>query len=263
MHNENHEGIQTMQVQKLFEDELASRGVAWSIDAASGRHCIDLNEGRLLVSLANLERDVASSADVGKIARFVDSILESDLAVDTLSAQQLYWILEPNDYVDKASFRVAVSKRADRVLIHLSSDEKLVSWVTPDMLQQLGLSDSQAEAVAFSNLERALSEAALEISDVDGVGLGFISTSLPFKAALLLAPNLKKVMEVRLGWPLLAVAPDRDFVYLWAARHTEFAGRLGEVVVREHAAAPYPISTEIFELSDQGVRAIGAFSSPA
>lgn len=153
LHNENHEGIQTMQVQKLFEDELASRGVAWSIDAASGRHAIDL--------------------------------------------------------------------------------------------------------------ERALSEATLETSDVDGVGLGFISTSLPFKAALLLAPNLKKVMEERLGWPLLAVAPDRDFVDQWAARHTEFAGRLGEIVVREHAAAPYPISTEIFELSDQGARAIGAFSSPA
>ena len=251
-----------MQVQKLFEDELASRGVTWSIDAESGRHVIELHGGRLLVSLANLERDVASSADAGKIARFVDSIQQSDLALDTLSAERLYWILEPNDYVDKASFRVPVSKRADRVLIHLSLDDKLVSWVTADMLRQLDLSDSEAEAVAFSNLDRALSEAALETSDVDGVGLGFISTSLPFKAALILAPNLKNVTEEKLGWPLRAVAPDRDFLYLWAARHSDFAGRLGEIVVREYAAAPYPISTEIFELSDQGVRAIGAFSAP-
>ena len=57
----------------------------------------------------------------------------------------------------------------------------------------------------------------------------------------------------------MAVVPDRDFLYLWAARHTEFAGRVGGVVVREFAKASYPISTEIYEISDAGIRAIGTF----
>lgn len=179
----------------------------------------------------------------------------------TLSAEQLYWILEPNDYLEKAWFRVAISNRVDRVLVHLSSDGQLVSWVTPDLLQLLDLSDSEAEATAFKNLERALSEATLETRDVDGVALGFIATDLPFKAALILAPNLKKVIGAELGWPLLAVTPDRDFLYLWAARHSDFGGRLGHLVVREYSEAPYPVTTEIFELSDHGIRAIGAFSA--
>lgn len=252
-----------MQVQKLFEEELANRGVAWSIDAESGRHCIEMNGGRMLVSLTNLERDVASSDDTGKIARFVDAIFESENATsDTPSAERLYWILEPNDYVEKPFFREAVSKRADRVLVHLAADRKLVTWVTPDMLQMLDLTIDQAEAVAFHNLERALSEATLETSDHDDVTLGYIATPLPFKTALILAPNLKKVLGQTLGWPLLAVTPDRDFLYLWAARHSDFSSRLGEIVVREYAEAPYPISTEIFELSDLGVRASGAFSAP-
>lgn len=216
----------------------------------------------MFVSLANLERDMASNPDPEKIRRFVDTILMSEQErINTPSAQRLYWILEPNDYAEKASFRVPVSKRVDRVLVHLSSDGELVSWVTPDVLRQLELSDSDAAAIAFNNLERALSEATLETSDIGGVVVGFIGTPLPFKAALILAPNLRKVMEADLGWPLLAVTPDRDFLYLWAARHTDFAGNVGEVVVREYLAAPYPISTEIFELTDQGVLAIGAFSA--
>lgn len=137
----------------------------------------------------------------------------------------------------------------------------LVSSATRDLLQSLDLSDSEAEATAFRNLEREMSAATLETSNVDGVALGFISTVLPFKAALILAPNLKKHIAEKVGWPVLAVVPDRDFLYLWAARHSDFAGRVGEVVVREYAKAPYPISTEIFEISDLGVRAIGAFSA--
>ncbi len=250
-----------MQVRTLFEDELTRRGHAWTIDVASGKHCIELNGRQLLVSLANLERDLVASGDLAKIERFVESILKPHAAVaGKPSAEGLYWVLEPNDYAESAAFRVPVSKRVDRVLAHLSSDGKLISWATHELLQSLGLTDHQADIAAFNNLARALSESTIETMQIDDVALGMISTQLPFKSSLILAPNLKEVMQDRLGWDLLAVTPDRDFVYVWAARHTDFIDRVGAVVVREFSQAPYPISTEIFALSDQGIRAIGAFS---
>ena len=55
------------------------------------------------------------------------------------------------------------------------------------------------------------------------------------------------------------VVPDRGFLYLWAAQHDKFANRLGGVVVEEYAKASYPISTEVYSISDQGVRAVGEF----
>ena len=64
-------------------------------------------------------------------------------------------------------------------------------------------------------------------NEIDGVELGFIATWLPFKASLVLAPNLREIVGARLGWPLMAVVPDRDFLYLWAARHTNFVQRVG------------------------------------
>jgi hypothetical protein len=253
-----------MNVRTLFEDELRQRGLPFSIDAESGRHAVEIGGGRMLVSLDNLQRDVAGDGDSGRVSRFVDAIVASSgVSEAPLSADDLYWCLEPGDYEERADFRVAMSDRVDRVLVHLSADGRLVTWLTPAMLDSLGLSESDAGTRAFTNLGRALSEATIESQAVDDVQLGFIGTPLPFKAALILAPNLRQVVGAVLGWPLMAVVPDRDFLYLWAARHTDFVQRVGEVVVREYSQASYPISTEVYEITDQKIRAIGEFPTGA
>ena len=249
-----------MNVLALFEEELRQRGFPFSIDAESGRHAVEIGGWRMLVSLDNLKRDVESDGDTGRVPRFVDAVVASAGASEAiLSADQLYWCLEPSNYEERADYRVAVSDRVDRVLVHLSADERLVTWVTPAMLDSLGLSESDAGAAALTNLGRALGEASVESQDIQGVQLGFIATSLPFKASLILAPNLREVVGAVLGWPLMAVVPDRNFLYLWAQRHTNFVQRVGGVVVREYSQASYPISTEVYEITDREIRAVGEF----
>jgi hypothetical protein len=249
-----------MSIQTQFEEELRRRGFTFSIDAESGRHAVEIGGGRMLVSLGNLQRDVASDGDVGRVSRFVDALVASAGAPEAaVSANQLYWCLEPSDYEERADYRVAMSDCVDRVLVHLSTDGRLVTWVTRSMLDSLGLPEADAGDRAFTNLGRALSAASVESQFIDGVQLGFIGTSLPLKASLILAPNLREVVGAVLGWPLMAVVPDRDFLYLWAARHTDFVQRVGHVVVREHSQASYPISTEVYEIADKAIRAIGAF----
>lgn len=252
-----------MNVRTLFEDELRQRGFRFSIDAESGRHAVEIGGAQVLISLDNLERDVAADGDTGRVSRFVDvAVASAGASGAALSADQLYWCLEPNDYVERADYRVGMSDRVDRVLVHLSSDRRSVSWVSPAMLDSLGLRESDAGAKAFTNLGRALSEASIECQNIDDVQLGMIGTSLPFKASLILAPNLREVVGSVLGWPLMAVVPDRDFLYLWAARHTSFVQRVGGVVVREYSQASYRISTEVYEITDQKIRAIGEFPRP-
>ncbi|KQW02809.1 hypothetical protein [Rhizobacter sp. Root1221] len=253
-----------MDTQQLFEEELQRRGIDFSIDPESGRHSLDIGGTRILINLTILDRDLAKSGDVGCVARFVDTVIESRSgAIADLSAEQLYWAMEPNNYEEPADFRVPLSDRVDRVLVHQSSDGCAISWVSHDMLQRLGLSEAEAGGKAFTNLARTVQEATVEWEDIDGVRLGYLVTSLPFKASLLLAPNLREVVESVTGWPVLAVAPDRDFLYFWAAEHADFVGRLGGVVVREYQEAAYPISTEVFEISESLFRAIGEFPIPA
>jgi hypothetical protein len=249
-----------MSIPSQFEAELRRRGLSFSIDAESGRHALEIGRERMLVSLDNLQRDVLSDGDLGRVARFVDAIVASAGEFEaTVSADQLCWCLEPSDYELRANYRFAMSDCVDRVLVVLSSDGRLISWVTPSILDSLGLSEEAAGARAFSNLGRALREASVESETIDGVKLGFVASSLSFKASLILAPNVREVVGAVLGWPLMAVAPDRDFLYLWAARHTDFVQRVGGVVVREYTQASYPISTEVYEISDKGILAIGAF----
>jgi uncharacterized protein YtpQ (UPF0354 family) len=249
-----------MNVRVLFEDELEKRSLPFSIEEDSGRHAIEVGGERMLIGLDNLQRDIAMDGDTGRVSRFVDSIIASPSIRDNmLSADNLYWCLEPNDYKEKADFRVSVSDQVDRVLVHLSPDGRLITWVTATMLDELGISEVAAGTKAYDNLDRALCEATVEHDEIDGVRLGFIGTSVPFKASLILAPSLRETVGAILGWPLLAVVPDRDFLYLWAAQYTDFIQRVGDVVVREYSRASYPISTEVYEITDQEIRAIGEF----
>jgi hypothetical protein len=197
---------------------------------------------------------------LGRIHRFIDSVIAStSLTNEPFIADQLFWTLEPNDYREKADFREALSDRVDRVLVYLSTDNRLVTWATPDILRSIGIPELDARERASVNLARVLKEATIETREIDGVQLGFIGTKLPFKAALILAPNLQQVVESVLGWPLLAIIPDRDFLYLWSAQRRDFAPRVGPVVVREYSKASYPISTEVFEIDGQRIRVIGEF----
>jgi hypothetical protein len=252
-----------MDTQRLFEQELKRRGVEFSVDPESGRHSLSINGMHILVSLENLNRSLAQGDDVECVARFVETVVETGSnTIADLSSQQLYWAMEPNDYEEPADFRVSLSRRVDRVLVHKSPDDRAISWVSHDMLERLGLSEAEAQGTAFDNLALSLREATVAWSDVDGVRLAYLNTPLPFKASLLLAPNLREVVEEAIGWPVLAVAPDRGFLYFWAAEHAEFAGRVGAVAVREYRQAAYPLSTEVFEISDGGCRAIGEFPIP-
>jgi hypothetical protein len=155
--------------------------------------------------------------------------------------------------------REAVSDRVDGVAIHFDAGQNIVTWVTEQMLDDWRVSPEELALEASANLARALAAAHLEYYDIGGRRLGSLTTGLPFKTALLLAPNLKEIVSRTLGWPLLAVVPDRDFLHLWDARYDDMMARMERVVVREFGTAPYPLTTEVFRISDEGIATVCAF----
>jgi hypothetical protein len=248
----------------LFEQELTRRGIAFRPDGASDRYVVEHDGTELFVSLHNVSREYARDQDPGRITRFVDAVLSPRGASRCWEEARtsVLFCFEPSDYAEPPELRHPVSERVDRVPVHFDPIRGLISWITPDMLARWSISRHEAELEAAKNLAVALGNATVQHKDIDGVQLGHLETTLPFKTALLLAPNLKDVVAPLLGWPLHAVMPDRDFLFLWDSRHTDFVGRVGRVVVDEFMNAPYPISTEVFEVSDSGIKAIGAFAEP-
>lgn len=249
-----------MNAKKLFEEELARRGLNFTIDPESGRHSISIGLEKSLVCIENLQRDLSRDRDVNRVSRFLDSIIASvPGSQGVYQPEQLFWALEPNDYVEKAEFRIPVSDRVDRVLVYLDEREQLIHWVNQFMLNSMGISETEASERGVENLAIRLNAARIEYQEIEGVRLGFLATDLPFKTALILAPNLREVVASTLGWPLLAVAPVRDFLYLWDIKHEGFVKRVGRVVVDNYLRASYPISTEVFKITEEGIETIGGF----
>lgn len=131
-------------------------------------------------------------------------------------------------------------------------------WVTDSEISALDVTLSEAEDAAWSNLAAAARGVTLHAQVVDGVLLAYLETDFASKASLLLSPALRDRVAESIGWPIHAVLPDRDFVYVWSAQHPEFASRVGAVVVREFKSASYPLCTEVLEV-DEEVHALGAF----
>jgi uncharacterized protein YtpQ (UPF0354 family) len=251
-------------VAELFEQELRRRGVQCRFDEDELRYRVQHQGRELLVSLDNLARNYAREQDVACVASFVDNLLSLYRRVEGQSWEEvrglILFAIEPSDYAEPLPLRSPISDRVDRVPVIVRAPLQTVSFITPTIVDTWQVSRAEVETTASRNLAAALTAAKLEYGDVDGVRLGYLGTELPIKAALILAPNLREVVSPVLGWPLYAVIPDRDFLYLWASRHQSLIDRVGRTVVKEFATAPYPITTEVFEISDDGIRPIGAYS---
>jgi hypothetical protein len=247
-----------MNARELFQAELTRRGATWSI-AADGRCIVSVGSMQILVSLDNLDRHLAvESADGGAVAAFTAGVFAA-AELSPVTADGLYWFAEPNDYDVLAEIRAPVSARLDRVLVHVTGDGGLIRWVARAHLNQVGLTVADATDRAWANLDRAVHQAQVTTGEIAGAAVAMLATELPSKASLLLAPALREVAEEVIGWPVLAVAPDRDFVFLWNAGRRDLIAGMGGMVHREFGRAPYPLSMEVFQISDS-LRAIGAYA---
>lgn len=251
---------------QLFEQELQRRDISFTRDSESGRHVIERADGtRLLLSLDNLIREFESDKDMGRIARFIDTALASGRWSRTWAEARarIFLALEPNHYAERSDLARALSEQLDHVPVLFDADRGAITWIGQHMLNDWSVTEDDVQRTAAENLDKELQDVTLEFRDIDGMRLAFFASRLPFKASLVLAPNIRKTVEPVLGWPVLAVAPTRDFLYLWNARHGELTNRLGGAVVDEFKASPFPLSTEVFELTDHGLRVIGEFPTEA
>jgi hypothetical protein len=248
------------EVATLFLDELARRDIAVSVDE-EGYYIIDRNSLTCKINLENLSRDYAQDRDPERVVHFVNAILSQMERPEWTEAEgRIRWQAEPGDHDFGEVLRDAVSDSAVLVLVVASADDTQLRWLILEDLAHWGKTEEELWETAAGNMAQILRDATIETDDIDGHKLGMIATEhVDSKAALLFAPNLKEIVEPVMGWPIYAVMPCRDFVYIINKESEELLGRLGSVVVREYRESGYPVTTEIFEITEESVRAIGSY----
>lgn len=214
------------------------------------------------VFLDNLRRRVAGGETLADAAAaFARSIAPGAAAVlpttHAAIAPGLRTMLEQREVaVSSDALRRELSPELAVCLVWTDPHEASVVFLSEAMLAGLNVDD--AWQIAAHNMDALLRATPLEIDDA-ARPLGMLSTASAFKASLLTAPALRAKVEASLGWPVRAVAPCRDFVFVFRADDDALLPRLAKTVMRELGASPYPLTAEVLEIADAGLRALGSF----
>ena len=246
---------------KLVEESLTRRGVPFE-HREDGRYEIQLRSGNVLVSLDNLARQYSRDKDPSAIDRFLDSIVASSEALPSWSEAKgrVFPMLESAQLeTGPETLTRSISDKTILVLAFFSEQSGALRFLRSDDLEAWGVSQRDAWSAGDASLEDIARRTNVTFLDANNLWLGVIEAQEPHKASLIRTKSIKVKVEEKLGWPVLAVAPSRGFVYLMSKSDAHQLGRVGAVVQQEYRSAEYPISTEVWELSDAGIRAIGEF----
>jgi hypothetical protein len=253
----------TIDVQALFEEELAQRGFGFKQEDAL-TYRVRSARGDVLVSLANLRRDVERDKKPNAVGQFVETVLET-LSVERPgwdgASKLLFWAAEAADLGRTDCISEDLTRETCRVLTLTDESRSLVTWVTSSMCDDWGVRIDEAKAVASRNQDTLLAGLSLETAEAAGERLGMVPVDSAYKASVIFAPSFRQFVEPHLGWPVLVVLPCRDFIYI-VSDSSPLVGKLGAVVVREFLSSGYPISTEVLRISDNGIEALGKFPVP-
>jgi hypothetical protein len=88
-----------------------------------------------------------------------------------------------------------------------------------------------------------------------------LESTKPIVASAVLAPKFLESFKDTLGDTVLVVIPNRFTAFVFpklASRYTEYA----PMVVRAYRDTSWPVSVEVFEVSGDGWRCIGAYEEP-
>lgn len=216
----------------------------------------------LLISPDNVFAEVKSDGDLSAIEQWVDGLLSGPggLPPYLVAMSGLRVTLEPATTDFGPSLYSPLTPAIAEVLAWTDPEERRITWLSAASLDLWHASAADVEDAARANMDKLLEEARLVVEEVRGARLGMLQVDSVFKASLLRAPSLRSKVEPQLGWPVCAVAPCRDFLYLFSEADAErLIPMLAVVVTKEFETSGYPLSPEVLRVSDEGVLALGSY----
>lgn len=246
-------------VRELFEAELTKRGISFS-PQDDGTYTMTLDSGEATISIENVAREYERSQDPAAVARWVDITLSPFEPPPWPTARSLvYFVAEPSCQTFEDTIRDNVTDSVCKVLGVMNEARNRFCWLSPGFLAEWNVSEEEVRAAASRNMAQLLDGKRVEIMKVGEMKLGAIPVEAVFKASVIFAPNLREFVSSDIGWPVLAVIPCRDFIYVISEKDKALLDRMGVVVQKEFRGSGYPITTEVLRISDEGIEAIGSY----
>jgi hypothetical protein len=254
----------------LLEREMRRRGIWFSFEEDTQTYRLEYADGQIgRLSLSNVARELATDGDTGRVTRFARNMLTPIQApTDWMKVKhQVLWDIQSNTIVGQSDLAIHLSDQVHQAPVIFDPQTSQILFLDSALLIEMSVTERTVAEAADANLAAELRKADIVVRELEGRRTGFVHSELPFKAALILASNLRKIVKPILGWPLFAVIPNRNNVYLFCADDFDSMDHffqtvpgLGGHVLEQYELGAYPLSTEIFEITDEGVRAIAEYA---
>jgi hypothetical protein len=218
----------------------------------------------IAINIDNLRREYGKSGNVNVIIDFVNNIISSFSQNKSLSwsdvCPHIRYSLESS--IDQNFIANKITNNLYQVYTYTSIDKSSVIYIEQSSLEKWGVKKEDIVQVAKENMNNITTQTLLNIELVDNIAVGMLSMEETFlKASIILSSTFRDLVYSTHGWPIYAVIPCRDFVYIISEKDIDFLGNLGEIVNREYHNSSYPITQEVFMVSDEGIHAIGTFEN--
>lgn len=249
-------------VYELFQKELNDRKLFIKSKTDDDTYVVEVNGVDLSIYLGNIRREFKRDKKPEIVTNFVNNIISAipdDQDFNSIRTNIRFSLesceFEQDDYICEK-----ISDNVSKVVVFIRNEEKLITWVNKSKLNEWGIEEDELIQIADDNMSKLLDEFDIEVKDINGMKLAmFPLRKEAFKASLITCSKFKDKVIGVLGWPVYVVIPARDFIYSFPAKDKELLNRVGGVVVSEFNESAYPITKEVFLISDEGIEAIGTY----
>ncbi len=173
-----------------------------------------------------------------------------------------WWVLiEPTFMRPSVAVEVPGSERS--MLAAAFTRGPSVELFSKEAFDEIGVDWRGFREQATINASAFLDSLKAEIHrDSDGiVEYVALHSDRPLVVACAITPAFQQMFSDLLGPEFLAIIPNRFLVYAFPKLASDFQD-YAPMIFRAYKATPYPVSLEVFEVGQSGIKAIGIFEQP-
>ncbi len=197
---------------------------------------------------------------MGRIFALAGAVLFAGQAAAQQDQNAWHVLIEPTFMHPQVSFPISGAKRTVFVPGYLSDGDP--QYFTRKDWDALGLTWDAFRARAARNATEKKLSGQLVRDSHKVVQYAAITSEDPLTATMVLAPDFLKKFKDIFGSTVLVAIPNRFTVMVFPSLASEYKDYSAQVIGAYHDSA-YPVSLEVFEISDAGMRAIGFYNDEA
>jgi len=140
------------------------------------------------------------------------------------------------------------------VVVFVTDLPQMTVSITTEQVIKWGLTPDELDQIARQNLEEYTQELEVRLVESKEGGLAaIISEQDGYDAARLLLGDLHRRLAAQLGGDFYVATPARDMFVAFSSGPDDFVNRLHDRVEQDYARLPYPITSDLFLVTRDGV----------